>query len=96
MNITFNQQCQKVLKKALSRACILFKQRAKAKDKVQLLGSGAILNEVIAAAELLKKDFDIAADVWSVTSFNELRRDGVAVERANMLHPEKKPAVNLC
>ena len=45
---------------------------------MQLLGSGAILNEVIAAAELLEKDFDVAADVWSVTSFGELRRDGDA------------------
>ncbi|MBX3709043.1 MAG: pyruvate dehydrogenase (acetyl-transferring), homodimeric type [Gammaproteobacteria bacterium] len=71
----------------------LFRDGGKAKHKVQLLGSGAILNEVIAAADLLKQDFDVVADVWSVTSFNELHRDGVAVERANMLSPEKKPAV---
>ena len=63
---------------------------------MQLLGSGAILNEVIAAAELLQKDFNVAADVWSVTSFSELRRDGVSIERANMLSPEKKPAIVLC
>jgi pyruvate dehydrogenase E1 component len=55
--------------------------------RVQLLGSGTILNEVMAAAELLESDFDVAADVWSVTSFTELRRDGIAVERWNMLHP---------
>ncbi len=55
--------------------------------RVQLLGSGTILNEVIAAAELLEKDFGVAADVWSVTSFTELRRDGIEVERWNMLHP---------
>jgi pyruvate dehydrogenase E1 component len=55
--------------------------------RVQLLGSGTILNEVRAAAELLESDFGVAADVWSVTSFNELRRDGIAVERWNMLHP---------
>jgi pyruvate dehydrogenase E1 component len=55
--------------------------------RVQLLGSGTILNEVLAAAELLESDFDVAADVWSVTSFTELRRDGIAVERWNMLHP---------
>ncbi|HKB61141.1 MAG TPA: pyruvate dehydrogenase (acetyl-transferring), homodimeric type [Gallionellaceae bacterium] len=63
----------------------------KAKDKaprVQLLGSGTILREVIAAADLLHKDFGVAADIWSVTSFNELRREGVAAERWNMLHPE--------
>lgn len=63
------------------------------KAKVQLLGSGTILNEVIAAAELLKKDFDIAADVWSVPSFGELRRDGQAVERHNMLSPDQDPKV---
>jgi len=55
---------------------------------VQLLGSGTILREVIAAAELLEKDFGVAADVWSVTSFNELRREGLDCERWNMLHPE--------
>ncbi|HET6866777.1 MAG TPA: pyruvate dehydrogenase (acetyl-transferring), homodimeric type [Solirubrobacteraceae bacterium] len=55
--------------------------------RVQLLGSGTILNEVLAAAELLENDFGVAADVWSVTSFTELRRDGIAVERWNMLHP---------
>jgi pyruvate dehydrogenase E1 component len=55
--------------------------------RVQLLGSGTILNEVIAAADLLQSDFGIAANVWSVTSFTELRRDGIEVERWNMLHP---------
>jgi len=60
--------------------------------KVQLLGSGAILREVIAAAELLEKDFKISADVWSVTSFTELRREALEVERQNLLNPEK-PAV---
>jgi pyruvate dehydrogenase E1 component len=64
---------------------------AKAKARVQLLGSGAILREVIAAAELLEKDFNVVADVWSVTSFNELRRDGIDCERWNTLHPEAKP-----
>ena len=63
--------------------------------KVQLLGSGTILREVIAAAELLQKDFGVAADIWSVTSFNELQREGVDCERWNMLHPEdKKPRVS--
>jgi pyruvate dehydrogenase E1 component len=55
--------------------------------RVQLLGSGTILNEVLAAAELLESDFKVAADVWSVTSFTELRRDGIETERWNMLHP---------
>ncbi|MGZ3503663.1 MAG: pyruvate dehydrogenase (acetyl-transferring), homodimeric type [Vulcanimicrobiaceae bacterium] len=59
--------------------------------RVQLMGSGAILREVEAAAELLKNDWNVAADVWSVTSFNELRRDGVDSERWNLLHPAEKP-----
>jgi pyruvate dehydrogenase E1 component len=58
--------------------------------KVQLMGSGTILREVIAAAELLQKDFGVSADIWSVTSFNELRREGVDCERWNMLHPESQ------
>jgi pyruvate dehydrogenase E1 component len=55
--------------------------------RVQLLGSGTILNEVLAAADLLEADFGVAADVWSVTSFSELRREGIEAERWNMLHP---------
>jgi pyruvate dehydrogenase E1 component len=55
--------------------------------RVQLLGSGTILREVLAAAELLREDFGVAADVWSVTSFSELRRDGLDAERWNLLHP---------
>ncbi len=54
---------------------------------VRLLGSGAILNEVLAAADLLHDDFSITADVWSVTSFTELRREGLEAERWNRLHP---------
>jgi pyruvate dehydrogenase E1 component len=68
--------------------------KGKSKAKVQLLGSGTILREVIAAAELLARDFDISSDVWSVTSFNELRRDGIDCERWNMLHPEAKARVS--
>jgi len=59
--------------------------------RVQLLGSGTILREVMAGAELLKKDWDVAADVWSCPSFNELRRDGIATARWNLLHPADKP-----
>jgi pyruvate dehydrogenase E1 component len=59
------------------------------KNKVQLLGSGTILREVVAAAELLKTDFNIPSDIWSVTSFNELQRDGVATDRWNGLHPQE-------
>jgi pyruvate dehydrogenase E1 component len=64
---------------------------AKGKLKVQLMGCGTILREVLAAAELLEKDFGVAADIWSVTSFNELRRDGLETARWNLLHPEKEP-----
>lgn len=63
------------------------KSKLKKAPKVQLLGSGTILLEVIAARALLEQDFGIAADVWSCTSFNELRRDGITVSRWNMLHP---------
>ncbi|MSR14352.1 MAG: pyruvate dehydrogenase (acetyl-transferring), homodimeric type [Gammaproteobacteria bacterium] len=61
--------------------------------KLDLLGSGAILREVIAAAALLKDDFAVSANIWSVTSFNELRRDGLDCERWNLLHPEDPPRV---
>jgi pyruvate dehydrogenase E1 component len=65
--------------------------KSKAKGpKVQLMGSGVILREVIAAAELLEKDWGVSPDVWSVTSFTELRREGLDAERWNMLNPEKK------
>jgi len=64
---------------------------AKGKLKVQLMGCGTILREVLAAAELLQKDFGVAADIWSVTSFNELRRDGLETARWNLLHPEAEP-----
>ncbi len=59
--------------------------------RVQLMGSGTILREVIAAGELLGSDWGVAADVWSCPSFNELRREGMATTRWNMLHPTDKP-----
>ncbi len=61
------------------------------KPRVQMLGSGTILREVLAAAELLEEDFGVQADVWSATSFGELRRDGIETERWNTLHPTSKP-----
>jgi pyruvate dehydrogenase E1 component len=61
------------------------------KIRAQLMGSGTILREVLGAAELLFKDFGIPTDVWSVTSFNELRRNALEVERWNQLHPDKPP-----
>ena len=71
----------------------MYRLRASEADgpRVQLLGSGTILREVLAAAELLETEFAVAAEVWSVTSFTELRRDGLEVERWNMLHPLAEP-----
>jgi pyruvate dehydrogenase E1 component len=68
------------------------KSKSKNAPHVQLLGSGTILHEVIAAAELLDKDFGVSADIWSCPSFNELRRDGFDAERYNRHHPEVKTA----
>ncbi len=72
---------------------LLKDSKTKSKSRVQMLGSGTILREVIAAAELLEKDWDVAADVWSATSYTELRREGLAAERWNLLHPEDKARV---
>ncbi|MDA9624204.1 pyruvate dehydrogenase (acetyl-transferring), homodimeric type [Pelagibacteraceae bacterium] len=70
----------------------LFKENNnKGKTKVQLLGSGTILREVIAASEILTKEYGIDSDIWSVTSFNELRREGMETERLNLLNPNDKP-----
>jgi pyruvate dehydrogenase E1 component len=65
--------------------------RGERSKHVQLLGSGTILREVIAAAELLRQDWNVTADVWSVTSFTELRREGIEVDRWNRLHPDEQP-----
>src|SRR5688500_18333898 len=61
--------------------------------RAQLLGSGAILNEAVKAQQILAEKYNVAADVWSVTSYNELYRDGHATERWNRLHPDEKPRV---
>ena len=65
----------------------------KGKLHAQLLGSGAILNEAVKAQEILEKDFNVAADVWSVTSYKELRREAMEAERWNLLNPGKKARV---
>jgi pyruvate dehydrogenase E1 component len=67
--------------------------KKKAKARAQLLGSGAILNEVVKAQAILEEKYDVSADVWSVTSYPELYRDGQAAERWNWLHPGEKPRV---
>ena len=66
---------------------------ARAKVRANLLGSGAILNEALKAQALLEERYGVAADVWSVTSYKELYRDAIEVERWNLLHPESKPRV---
>jgi pyruvate dehydrogenase E1 component len=67
-----------------------FAEADKGDKKVTLMGAGTILNEVIAAAEILKDQFDVQSDIWSLTSVNELVREGQSVDRWNMLHPTKK------
>jgi pyruvate dehydrogenase E1 component len=69
----------------------LLTEGGKGKHKVQLMGSGTILRQVIAAAELLEQDWGITADIWSCPSFTELRREGLDADRWNMLHPGEKP-----
>ena len=68
-------------------------QKKQAQARAQLLGSGAILNEAIKAQQILAEQYNVAADVWSVTSYQELYREGHAVERWNRLHPDEKPRV---
>jgi pyruvate dehydrogenase E1 component len=78
-------------REGILRGMYRFRDGADLPMRVQLLGAGTILREALAAAELLEKDFETAADVWSVTSFNELRRDGLDAERWSLLHPEDPP-----
>ena len=66
----------------------------KKSPRVQLFGSGAILREVIAAADLLAEDWNVQSDIWSVTSFNESARDGVDAHRHTLLHPGEKPRLS--
>jgi pyruvate dehydrogenase E1 component len=76
------------------RGIYRFQGAAKGKAKVHLFGSGPILNEAVKAQQILADKYNVAADVWSVTSYNELRRDALSAERWNRLHPdepEKKP-----
>ncbi len=78
----------------IKKGAYLFKKAKKNKNPVvQLMGSGTILREVIAAAELLEKDFAVNADIWSILGVNELHRDGVEAERYNLTHPEAEPKV---
>ncbi len=78
----------------LKGAYVLRKSKTKHKLSVQLMGSGTILREVLAAAEMLEKEHGVNANVWSATSFTELRREALDVERYNLLHPDKKPKIS--
>lgn len=69
-------------------------QKVTSKKKVTLMGAGTILNEVVAASEILKEKFSVEADIWSLTSVNELVREGQAVDRWNLLHPTEKPKLS--
>jgi len=73
------------------RGMYLLRKGGPGKIRPQLMGSGTILREVLAASDLLFNDFGIPSDVWSVTSFNELRREALEAERWNQLHPEDEP-----
>ena len=78
--------------KGILKGMYLFKElNNRGKVKIQLLGCGTILREMIAAGEVLSKEYNIDSDIWSVTSFNELRKDGMETERNNLLNPGRKP-----
>ena len=77
----------------IRKGMYLFRQGPDSAKKVQLLGSGAILRETIAAANILEQDFGVTADIWSATSFSELRRDGVDSARWSRLNPEHEPRI---
>jgi len=90
MNEAYQQPAlPKGAEKGIIKGMYLLKNGGKKKNKVQLLGSGTILLEVIAAADLLMEDWGVDADIWSCTSFNELAREAQEVERWNRLHPLK-------
>ncbi len=89
----------KASQEGILKGMYLLAENKPSKRHVQLLGSGTILNEVIAAAELLQTDFSVTADIWSVTSFSELRREALSVERYNVLHsnePMRQSYVSQC
>jgi pyruvate dehydrogenase E1 component len=77
------------VEEGINRGMYLFQKRKSKGTGVQLMGSGTILREVIAAADLLDKDFGVQADVWSILGVNQLHREGVITENWNRLHPEQ-------
>lgn len=86
----------KSVEKGILKGMYLFKEYNKyKKTKIQLLGSGAILREMIKAAEILQNEYHIDSNLWSVTSYNELRKEAIEVERYNLLNPDKRPKKNI-
>ena len=82
----------KSVEKGILKGMYLFKEYNKyKKTKIQLLGSGAILREMIKAAEILQNEYHIDSNLWSVTSYNELRKEAIEVERYNLLNPDIRP-----
>ena len=82
------------VREGILKGMYLFREGEKAKNKVQLMGCGTILREVIAAADMLKEDFGVEADIWSTPGLNQLRREGEDVQRWNLLHPEEEPRLS--
>ncbi len=80
-------------KEGILKGMYRFRESTSKGVKVQLMGSGVILREIIAAADLLEKEWNVSADIWSVTSFTELRREGLDTDRWNMLNPEKSQRI---
>jgi len=97
MKTTLIQQYQKIKisEEGILKGMYKIKEFSKfKKTKIQLLGSGAILREMLAGAEILQNEYHIDSEIWSVTSFNELRRNGLEVERYNLLNPDKDQKVS--
>jgi pyruvate dehydrogenase E1 component len=78
-------------REGILKGMYLFHENAAVGPKIQILGSGTIFREAQAAVDMLAEDFGVSADLWSVTSFNELRREGLEIARWNRLHPEAAP-----
>ena len=82
----------KSVEEGILKGMYLFKKHNRyKKTKIQLLGSGTILREMVAAAKILQNEYQIDSNIWSVTSFNELRKEALETERYNLLHPGQNP-----
>ena len=86
-----NKECEEGILKGMYKIKEFNKHK---KTKIQFLGSGTILREMIAGAEILQKEYQIDSEIWSVTSFNELRKDGMETERYNLLNPDKNQKIS--